>query len=370
MVHVTTNKAKKEVTMSVYKEKNNTWKATFWYTDWTGRKKQTTKRGFATKKEARKFEAEYKRTANADMGMLLCSFVEVYYKDKEGELKERTMKNKKYMISTHILPYFGERKMNEITPADLISWQNEIRGRNYSQSYLRMLQNQVTAIFEHASKIYGLRNNPCKKVKKMGKSDNRSLTFWTAEEYEEFISTFEEGSRARTMFDILFWTGCREGEMLALSKNDIDMEDDQIHITKTFYRKDGKDIITEPKTENSVRTVDIPKFLTEEISNYYSSLYEYPEDARLFPVTHEAVQHLLKNHVRMAGIKKIRVHDLRHSHAAYLIHHGVAPLLIKERLGHKDIKITLNTYGHLYPNEQKKLAGLLDDLNRGEKKDG
>ena len=104
----------------------------------------------------------------------------------------------------------------------------------------------------------------------------------------------------------------------------------------------------------------IPEFLKEEIEVYIGRLYKYPDDARLFPMVAEALQHKIKRHIEKAGVKMIRVHDLRHSHVAYLIHQGVPPLVIKERLGHKDIGITLNAYGHLYPNEQKKLAEMLN----------
>ena len=154
----------------------------------------------------------------------------------------------------------------------------------------------------------------------------------------------------------------REGEMLALSMEDIDLENCQIHIRKTYYRMNRTDIITEPKTDNSVRTIEIPVFLANEIQSYWKRLYQYPKNERLFPVVAEAVQHTMKRHIEKAGVKKIDVHSLRHSHCAYLIKQGVQPLIIKERLGHKDIKITLNTYGHLYPSEQKKIASLLDHL--------
>lgn len=151
-----------------------------------------------------------------------------------------------------------------------------------------------------------------------------------------------------------------KAELLALTKNDIDFDKNQIHITKTYFRSGGKDIITTPKTDCSVRVIDIPEFLKEEIEDYIGRLYKYPDDARIFPIVAEALQHKLKRHIVKANVKTIRVHDLRHSHVAYLIHQGVPPLVIKERLGHKDIGITLNTYGHLYPNEQKKLAEMLN----------
>lgn len=350
--------------MPAYKDNDTgTWYVQFYYQDWTGVRKKKFKRGFSTKKEALNFENDFVRKANANMDMTLSSFVEVYFKDKVGELKERSIKNKKYMIESHVIPFLGNKPMNVITPSDIIAWQNEIRdNNNFSQSYLRMIQNQVTALFTHAQKIYGLENNPCKRVKKMGKSDNRSIDFWIEDEYQKFISTYDSEGMHYVMFEILFWTGCREGELLALTMNDFNIEKKQMSITKTFYRSEGRDIITEPKTENSVRTIELPDFLIEEITAYYERLYRYPKDERLFPIGAEALQHTMKNHIKKAGVKQIRVHDLRHSHVAYLIHNEIQPLIIKERLGHKDIKVTLNTYGHLYPSEQRKVAGLLDSL--------
>ena len=141
---------------------------------------------------------------------------------------------------------------------------------------------------------------------------------------------------------------------------DIDFGNNQIHISKSYYRMDKEDVITTPKTEQSVRTIDIPEFLKKEIQEYVNRLYKPQGNDRLFQVVAEAVQHKMKRHIEKAELKKIRVHDLRHSHVAYLIHQGIQPLIIKERLGHRDIKITLNTYGHLYPSAQKAVAELLN----------
>jgi len=151
-----------------------------------------------------------------------------------------------------------------------------------------------------------------------------------------------------------------KAEMLALTKEDVDFQNNQISITKTYYRTERRDIITTPKTEQSVRVIDIPQFLTKEIEMYVNRCYGLPDNERLFPIVAEAVQHKLKRACVKSGVKQIRVHDLRHSHVAYLINQGVQPLIIKERLGHRDIKITLNTYGHLYPNQQKKVADMLN----------
>lgn len=148
--------------------------------------------------------------------------------------------------------------------------------------------------------------------------------------------------------------------MLALTKSDIDLDRNRISISKTYYRIERRDVITTPKTEQSVRTIDIPQFLTEEIKDYLDKLYELPDNERIFLIVAEAVQHKLKRQCEKSGVKKIRVHDIRHSHVAYLINQGVQPLIIKERLGHRDIKITLNTYGHLYPNQQRQVADMLN----------
>lgn len=269
------------------------------------------------------------------------------------------------MMQKHLLPYFGTRSISTISASDIIKWQNEVHEKGYSDAYLRNIQNQLVSLFTHAVKIYNLSSNPCKKVAKMGTYDSKKLEFWTKSEYDTFIHQIKPGTKYFVLFEILFWTGIREGEMLALTKSDIDLEKGQISITKTYYRKGMQDIITVPKTPQSIRTIDIPQFLVDELQEYMDKIYGLKADERLFPIVAEAVQHKLKYEIEKGGLKKIRVHDFRHSHVAYLIHQGVQPLIIKERLGHKDIKMTLNTYGHLYPSQQRQLVQMLD-ATRGE----
>ena len=199
--------------MSAYKDKTQgTWYVSFRYIDWTGKKTQKLKRGFKTKKEALNYEKEFIRKTAADMKMEMNSFIQVYFEDKKNELKENSVRNKQHMMNKHIVPYFGTRKMNEITPADVIQWQNTIQEKGYSKTYERMIQNQLNALFNHAQKIYNLKENPCKKVKKMGKSDANKLEFWTKAEYDSFIAGIEPESEDYLIFEILFWTGIREGD--------------------------------------------------------------------------------------------------------------------------------------------------------------
>jgi len=346
--------------MSVQKTKDGKWMAQIRERRWDGSVKHRKKRGFLTKREASEWEKEQLGLIHTKADVLLKDFVEIYYEDKKNEIKPRTMAMKKDILNRHVIPYFGELRMTEIMPEEIIRWQNCIVEKGYTQSYLRIINNQLVALFTHAARIYDLKNNPCKKVKKMGKNSRRELCYWTNDEYREFITHLDPDGRPYMIFEMLFWTGMRIGELLALTKKDVDLKRLSIRIDKTFYRRNGLESVTSPKTEESNRTIDIPKFLAEELERYMNRIYGLEEDDRLFPVTCDAVRLRLHYYIDKYGLKPIRVHDFRHSHCAYLIHQGVDPMIIKERLGHKDIKITLNTYGHLYPSRQKSVAQMLD----------
>lgn len=354
--------------MPVYKdEQRGTWYFKCNYRDWQGEIKTKMKRGFATKKEAQKCEREFIEMQSGNMNMKLANFVEVYFNDKGTRLKERSIMTKRTLIETKIIPCFGEKAMNEITAMDIIKWQNMLMNQEYSPTYLRMIQNQLTALFNHAERFYDLRDNPCKKVDKMGRSNARELNFWTKDEYEVFIKGFgAEDEMYRIIFQMLFWLGCRIGEVLALTSSDIDLEKATISVTKTYYRRNKTDYITSPKTESSNRKITIPKFLKGEIKEYLDRQYELAPEDRIFPITDRAVQKKMKQKTEEAKLKPIRVHDLRHSHIALLIEKGLQPLIIAQRVGHDSVNTTMNIYGHLYPNKQKEVADLLNAEATGE----
>ncbi|MBR5799851.1 MAG: site-specific integrase [Lachnospiraceae bacterium] len=354
--------------MPVYKdEQRGTWYFKCNYRDWQGEIKTKMKRGFATKKEAQKCEREFIEMQSGNMNMKLANFVEVYFNDKGTRLKERSIMTKRTLIETKIIPNFGEKPMNEITAVDIIKWQNMLMNQEYSPTYLRMIQNQLTALFNHAERFYDLRDNPCKKVDKMGRSNARELNFWTKDEYEDFIKGFgAEDEMYRIIFQMLFWLGCRIGEVLALTASDIDLENGTISVSKTYFRRNKTDYITSPKTESSNRKITIPKFLKGEIKEYLDRQYELAPEDRIFPITDRAVQKKMKQKTEETKLKPIRVHDLRHSHIALLIEKGLQPLVIAQRVGHDSVNTTMNIYGHLYPNKQKEVADLLNAEATGE----
>lgn len=356
--------------MPVYKdEKRNTWYCKCNYRDWLGESKSKMKRGFATKKEALQWEREFLQRQSSSMDMKLSSFVDVYFDDKAPRLKERSIMTKRTLIETKILPYFGDKQMNDITAVDIIKWQNALLNQEYKPTYLRMIQNQLTALFNHAERFYDLKDNPCKKVDKMGRANAQELNFWTKDEFEVFIQCFtEEEEMYRIIFLMLFWLGCRVGELLALTESDIDLEGGTVSISKTYFRRNKTDYITAPKTESSNRKITIPQFLQDEIKQFLDRQYELMPEERIFPITDRAIQKKMKQKTEQAKLKPIRVHDLRHSHIALLIEKGMQPLVIAQRVGHDSVNTTMNIYGHLYPNKQKQVADLLNAEATGELK--
>ena len=358
--------------MAVYKDNaTNTWRAVFRYTDWQGNKKQTQKRGFPTKREAQAWEREQLNKTKADLDMSFSSFIEIYSEDMKSRIKENTWLTKEHIIRTKILPYFQNRKICDIQPKDVIAWQNEMinhkdkNGKPYSPVYLKTLHNQLSAIFNHAVKYYGLSVNPAAKVGNMGKSKNKEMQFWTQEEYRKFADVMMDKTRYYYAFEMLYWCGIREGELLALTPADFDFEKGTVSITKSYQRLKGRDVITDPKTAKSNRVVKMPDFLVEEIQDYISQLYCVEPHDRLFELTKSGLNKEMERGSKLAGVKRIRIHDLRQSHVSLLIEMGFTALAIADRLGHESIEVTYR-YAHLFPTKQTEMANKLDSLGKGD----
>ncbi len=343
-------------------KKTGKWLIQYRYTDWKGNRKKSTKRGFSTKREAEEWLRNFLMSQQADFNMSFEEFVKLYYEDMTPRLREHTMKTKKHIIELKIIPFFGKKSMNTITPADIRKWQNELLLKNYSQTYLRTINNQLTAIFNYATQYYDLKNNPCKKAGSIGKNKAEEMNFWTKEEFSMFIEGVMDKQRSYTAFMVLFWTGMRIGELLALTPSDIDFEEKTIHISKSYQRIDGRDIITPPKTQKGNRIIIVPDFLLADLKDYMNNIYCLEDNDRLFPVTKYYMEHEMKRGVKNSGVKHIRIHDIRHSHCAMIMELGITPLEAAERLGHERVETTLNTYAHLYPNKQRKLSNKLEQI--------
>ena len=198
----------------------------------------------------------------------------------------------------------------------------------------------------------------------MGKKKNREMLFWTKEEYLKFADAMMDKPMSYYAFEMLYWTGIREGELLAITPADFDFEKRTVTINKSFQHLNGRDIITSPKTEKSNRTIQLPKFLCDEMQDYLKMLYDVGLEDRMFPVTKSYLHREMDRGAKEAGVKRIRIHEIRHSHVSLLIDMGFSATAIADRVGHESIDITYN-YAHLFPSKQAEMADKLD-MERGE----
>ncbi len=353
--------------MPAYKD-GKKWSARFYYSNSQGERKQKHKRGFQTKREALEWEREFLREEQFSDEMKFSTLYNIYIKDLGARLKESTMRSKKNLFETRILPFFQNIPINEITPGVIRKWQTEMlnsEGRNgkpYSYHYLRGMDLQLIAIFRYAERYYNLKENPYNKAERFKSNKKHEMKYWTLEEFNEFLEYVKHKPVSYTGFNMLFWTGMRIGELLALEVRDIDLKNRSIRVNKTYHRHNGREYVTEPKTPKSNRIISIPKVLMEVLEDYLGRLYEPEPEQRLFNCTNSLFRSDLNRYCDYGNLKKIRLHDLRHSHASLLINANVSPIAISERLGHEKVETTLNTYSHLYPSTRDKVLDLLDSL--------
>lgn len=348
------------------------WYANFYYTEWTGEKRHICKRGFKTQREAKDYEKSFLDQQVNSCDIPFSSLVENYMEDMEHRLKPTTMENKRFIIETKLLPYFGKQKICDIDTIKVRKWQNELisyrdeNGKPFSQTYLKTVNNQLSAIMNYAVSHYRLQSNPCLAAGSMGRSNADEMNIWTQEEYEKFSNAISKSSM-KLAFDILFYTGMRSGELLALTPADI-LSTKRIDINKNYAKVKGQELFLEPKTPKAKRCISIPNFLYNDIQDYISKLYGIEQGDRIFYFTKSALDKEIKRVAAAAGLPAIRVHDLRHSHASMLIEMGFTALEIADRLGHESIKTTLDTYSHLYPDKDQKLADRLNQFRSSQGK--
>lgn len=305
--------------MAVIKnQKTGMWEVRTYYKDWTGTRRQKTKRDFAKKSEAQEWERAFKLKDEMNINMKFKDFAELYLSDIQPRIKYNSFLTEKHIIETKILPYFGHRKLNEIRPADVIQWQNEImklkkdNGEAYSPMYLKNIHNQLSAILNHAVNMYDLKDNVARKAGSMGKEESKEIMFWTQEEYQAFIEQVADKPISYHAFEILYWTGIREGELLALTPNDFDFTKKTLRINKSYQRLEGKDVITDPKTPKSNRVIVMPDFLAVEIEDFISRLDGISNDDRIFTISKSYLHHEMDRGAKLAGVKRIKIHGLRH----------------------------------------------------------
>lgn len=344
------------------------WRFSVWYTDWTGKRKRKKQEGFKTQRDAKEAEIRFLDSNQTGASITFENLVNAYLENRSVRIEQITLATKGHMIKTKLLPYFGKLPINAIDAAAVMKWQTELMnyrnpktGKPYSQTYLRQIHNQLSTIFNFAVKYYNLNRNPAQLCGSIGKQNAESFDFWTYDEFQTFIQSTKEDIVAYTIFNLFFYSGMREGELLALTLDDFDFEKNTVSISKSLAVVNGKPVFKSTKTPKSNRVIALPMPIMEMVREYSSKLYKYKPTDRLFQTNKSSLHKIMQKYCKVSGIRKIKVHELRHSHASLLIELGVSPLSISERLGHEDIKTTLNTYSHLYPNKQSEIAEVLTE---------
>ena len=347
-----------------YKDRNGRTKyyASFYYSDHTGKRTRKKKEGFPTAAAAKQFERDFLDQHSGSSDILFKNLVENYLADCAQRMKPTTLITKKKIIRIHVSPYFDTLPISDITPLHVRNWQNDIIKHDLKPGTLRMIHAQLAAVLNFAVKYYGLKQNPSTLAGSMGSlKRQKEIHFYTLDQFRQFLPYVAE--KYQLVFRILFFTGLRIGELLALTIGDFDPESGTLDINKTFANT--LKISLSPKTPKSNRIVTLPPFLTREISDYIAARFYDPQPGeRLFYwlSSNEVLRHIKNTAAEKAGLPIIRIHDFRHSHASLLINMGLPPLVISERLGHESVKITLDIYSHLYPDQAATVAEKLEEL--------
>jgi len=277
------------------------------------------------------------------------------------------------MIKTfekHILPYFSEMKIGDITKTTILDFQQTLN--NYSYKYKSKIRTFLYSMYKYLFYYYDV-DNVIARVEAFKKPKiKKEISIWNINEFETFINTFDnsnDGIIYKTFFTFLYYTGCRLGEVLALNFNDFNLFEKTVSINKNLSTKTSNNTsysVTSPKTISSYRKILIPEKLLTQLLIYINEFQETKYSKFFFglekPLDDHTIYRRLEEHCKISNIKKIRIHDFRHSHASLLITNGANIVLVANRLGHSNTQQTLNTYAHLFPNSEKELINLINNL--------
>lgn len=304
-----------------------------------------------------------------------------YIKSRQYEVRESTLEKSIEVLSHHVLKYLNSIKIDKLTVPILQDWKRKIEECGYSIRMRKNIYGEFRAMLNFAVKMEYLPKNPLLKVGnfKATLEEHKEMDFYTPEEFKKFIKVSKEMAE-NSQNDMTYWnyyvffclayfTGMRKGEIYALSWADV--KDDEISITKSLNQKlKGEDRITAPKNRSSIRRIQIPKQMKKILDEHYQrccSINGFSENLYICggtrAIRNTSVENINMKFAVAAGIKKIRIHDFRHSHASFLANNGINIQEIARRLGHSDISITLKTYSHLYPKESERALKALDTIN-------
>lgn len=345
--------------MPIYKDKSrNTWFVVINHRV-DGKNKASYKRGFATKREAVAYEKEallegnYAHTDSSFRAMLEEQM-------DSAEVSEQSKKDKRNALKNHF-PYL-DTHIEKITKANLSKWRINLKDEDLSVTFKNQIMGMVKSVFNYAERIYSL-PNPSGVLDNFKKTsdDVQEMKIWTPEQFEQFIP-FVEHPVFRAYFTLLFWTGMRRSEAAALCKEDVDFGNNTISINKNLSSRDVTKF-TRLKSKYSKRVIQVDSVTMDMLKPLYETAepYIFANDA---PVITSNISQVWKKAVTESGLEYIRIHDLRHSHASWLIANGVNIVAVSKRLGHSSIDITLKTYTHLLESTNNQMMEKIEQFRK------
>lgn len=349
--------------MTVYKnEKTGKWFCIYRMKDASGMSKQIKKSGFLLKRDAEAYEHDQLANAAFQPDMTFSEFVKLYKKDVDPHLREHTIQTKDFRIKKHLIPFFGGMNLKDIDAKRVIAWQNDLIQQGLNISYMKALQETLSSIFNHAVKLYGLKANPCSLAgpPRSANEEKKHMRFWTLKEYTKVIAEVSD-IKAKTAIALLYWSGMRKGELLALTWEKLDFKEGTVTIDRSYQRLKGRAVVTPTKTGER-RCIMLPRHMIELLQEYKAHCFDTSPQAPVFLWEKRFIEKGIAEGCRASGVKRIHVHGLRHSHASLLIQEGVNIVLISKRLGHAKVSMTLDTYSHFYPTEEQEVMNKLNGL--------
>lgn len=336
---------------------------------------------FLSKKEAQAAYEAYVKEHKNESKVIADSFIfdellKRYLKYDATLVRESTTYDKENVFALHITPYFTGKRIDKLTKIDILDWLDKINElisektkKPYSFKYKEKIRGYMFSFLTFCEDFFDIPNVMKRLKTPRNKPPKKEMQFYVLEEFNALCDVIDD-IMWKSFFMTLYYSGMRIGEMLALSDKDINIQKETIKIDKSLTRKttDGSPYkITPPKNKSSIRTISIPKVLSEQLKYYFdykrgnniSGTFLFGGEV---PIAENTYMRRLATYANTAGIKKIRIHDFRHSHASLFINLGANVVLVSKRLGHSTPNETLATYGHLFPSSEPDIVHKLDDV--------
>jgi integrase len=350
----------------------------------TGKRKQTTKRGFETKKEAEKYANEIENQVNkgtyiVDSKMPLSEYLYQWLDlSAKRKVRDTTFSNYKRSIDKRIIPVLGNINLGDLKVAHCEKFIKNLIEEGLSERYIEYIYAVLYGALEKAVDWELILRNPLRKVD-IPRGRRRKYVTWSKEELNKFLHHAQ-------FSDIIYYfafltdayTGLRRGELLGLKWSDMDFVEERINVERNLIYDDQGFRFGPLKTDSSQRSIKIDSYLTSELKRYRKLQMEfklmlgksYNDDNLVFarqngnPIYPRTLTTIFNRVIKEACVPKIRFHDIRHTHATLMLEAGASLKEVQERLGHSSIKITGDIYAHVTPNMQEKSAQMFGDFIR------